>query len=92
VPRSKSFRRKLYGCLIDSLLKCHKAKDPFRAKIKIIQKKLVQLFDYNALLPFVPERETRLPTHIRKLSEPWKRKRAALKQRAGLACGFRRDC
>jgi ribosomal RNA-processing protein 12 len=65
--------------LIDGLMKYHKAKDRFRAKIKIILKKLVRLFGYDALLPFVPESETRLLTHMRKLDERQKRRKAALR-------------
>jgi ribosomal RNA-processing protein 12 len=65
--------------LIDGLMRHHKAKDRFRAKIKIILKKLVRLFGYDALLPFVPESETRLLTHMRKLDERQKRRKAALR-------------
>lgn len=65
--------------LIDGLMKYHKAKDRFRAKIKIILKKLVRLFGYDALLPFVPESETRLLTHMRKLDERQKRRKAAMR-------------
>lgn len=63
--------------LIDGLMKYHKAKDRFRAKIKIILKKLVRHFGYDALLPFVPKSETRLLTHMRKLDERQKRRKAA---------------
>jgi len=65
--------------LIDGLMKYHKAKDRFRAKIKIILKKLVRHFGYDALLPFVPQSETRLLTHMRKLDERQKRRKAALR-------------
>jgi ribosomal RNA-processing protein 12 len=65
--------------LIDGLMKYQKAKDRFRAKIKIILKKLVRMFGYDALLPFVPKSETRLLTHMRKLDERQKRKKATLK-------------
>jgi ribosomal RNA-processing protein 12 len=65
--------------LIDGLMRHHKAKDRFRAKIKIILKKLVRLFGYDALLPFVPESETRLLTHMRKLDERQKRRKATLR-------------
>lgn len=61
--------------LVGSLLKYHKTKDRFRAKIKIVLKKLVKLFGYDKLLPFVPESETRLLTHMRKLEQREKRKK-----------------
>ena len=62
--------------LVGGLLKNHKGKDRFRAKIKIILKKLVRLFGYDHLLPLVPEGETRLLTHMRKLSERAARRKA----------------
>jgi ribosomal RNA-processing protein 12 len=63
--------------LVGSLLTYHKKKDRFRAKIKIIIKKLVNVFGYEMLMPLVPESETRLLTHMRKLDERRKRKKSA---------------
>ena len=66
--------------LVGGLLTYHKKKDRFRSKIKIIIKKLVKLYGYETLLPFVPESETRLLTHMRKLEERHKRKKAAARE------------
>jgi ribosomal RNA-processing protein 12 len=55
--------------ILGSLLNYGRGKDRFRAKIKIIIKKLVKVFGYEALMPFVPASDTRLLTHMRKLSE-----------------------
>uniref|UniRef100_A0A7S3DVE2 TOG domain-containing protein n=1 Tax=Entomoneis paludosa TaxID=265537 RepID=A0A7S3DVE2_9STRA len=66
--------------LIQSLLGYHKTKDRFRAKIKIILKKLVKQYGYDLLMPHVPENETRLLTHMRKLDERRRRKKEALKE------------
>jgi ribosomal RNA-processing protein 12 len=63
--------------LIGSLLKSQHAKSRFRAKIKIILKKLVKAYGYETLMPFVPESEKRLLTHMRKLGEREKRKKQA---------------
>jgi ribosomal RNA-processing protein 12 len=63
--------------LIGSLLKSQQAKSRFRAKIKIILKKLVKAYGYETLMPFVPESEKRLLTHMRKLGEREKRKKQA---------------
>jgi ribosomal RNA-processing protein 12 len=63
--------------LIGSLLKSQQAKSRFRAKIKIILKKLVKAYGYEKLMPFVPESEKRLLTHMRKLGEREKRKKLA---------------
>jgi ribosomal RNA-processing protein 12 len=63
--------------LIGSLLKSQHAKSRFRAKIKIILKKLVKLFGYDALMPHVPASETRLLSHMRKLDERERRKKLA---------------
>jgi ribosomal RNA-processing protein 12 len=65
--------------LIGCLMSYQKVKDRFRAKIKIILKKLVKLFGYDKLIPFVPESESRLLTHMRKLDERQKRRKEALK-------------
>lgn len=63
--------------LVGGLLKYHKVKDRFRSKIKIILKKLVKLYGYDSLMPHVPESETRLLTHMRKLDERQARKKAS---------------
>ena len=63
--------------LVGGLLKYHKGKDRFRSKIKIILKKLVGMYGYDRLLPLVPETDTRILTHMRKLSERAARRRAA---------------
>jgi ribosomal RNA-processing protein 12 len=61
--------------LVGSMLKSQYAKSRFRTKIKIILKKLVKRYGYEALTPHVPVSETRLLTHIRKLDEREKRKK-----------------
>ncbi|KAL3919924.1 MAG: hypothetical protein SGILL_003511 [Bacillariaceae sp.] len=66
---SKEQLQPLLQEILSGLLSYHRGKDRFRAKIKIIIKKLVKLFGYDALMPFVPESDTRLLTHMRKLSE-----------------------
>ena len=63
--------------LIGSMLKSQHAKSRFRAKIKIILKKLVKLYGYEALMPHVPASETRLLSHMRKLDERERRKKQA---------------
>jgi ribosomal RNA-processing protein 12 len=63
--------------LVRGLLHYHKAKTRFRSKIKIVLKKLVKIFGYDALTPLVPDTETRLLTHMRKLDERLSRKKAA---------------
>jgi ribosomal RNA-processing protein 12 len=57
------------------LLKYHRGKDRFREKIKIIIKKLVKYFGYEALMPHVPPSDSRLLTHMRKLSEREQRRK-----------------
>ena len=66
--------------VVESLMTYQKKKDRFRAKIKIILKKLVKVFGYEKLMPYVPESETRLLTHMRKLDEWQKRKKAAQRE------------
>jgi len=63
--------------VVGGLLKYHKGKDRFRDKIKIIVKKLVRVYGYDKLVPLVPESDTRLLTHMRKLDERAKRRKAA---------------
>ena len=69
--------RPLLPDIVGSLLKYGKGKDRFRAKIKIILKKLVPLYGYDTLMPYVPESESRLLVHMRKLDERAKRRKAA---------------
>ena len=61
--------------ILNGLLKYHRGKDRFREKIKIIIKKLVKYFGYEALMPFVPPSDSRLLTHMRKLSEREQRRK-----------------
>ena len=63
--------------LLGSMLKSQHAKSRFRAKIKIILKKMVKMYGYVALMPHVPASETRLLSHIRKLDEREQRKKLA---------------
>ena len=69
--------RPLLPDILQSLLGYHRGKDRFRSKIKIIVKKLVRLFDYETLMPLVPKSDSRLLTHMRKLSEREKRRKLA---------------
>jgi len=66
--------------LVGSLLTHDKAKDRFRAKIKIILQKLVKRFGYEALMPHVPASETTLITHMRKLEQRLRRKKETSKR------------
>eukprot|EP00934_Nitzschia_sp_Nitz4_P005270 Nitzschia sp. Nitz4//scaffold12_size214221//12562//16305//NITZ4_001476-RA/size214221-augustus-gene-0.19-mRNA-1//-1//CDS//3329534948//5260//frame0 len=61
--------RELTPDILNSLLKYHRGKDRFRAKIKIILKKLVRLFGYDFLFPLVPSSESRLLKHMKRLSD-----------------------
>ena len=63
--------------VVGGLMKYNKGKDRFRAKIKIILKKLVRVYGYETIAPLVPEKDTRLITHMRKLSERAARRKAA---------------
>lgn len=63
--------------ILHGLLKYHRGKDRFRSKIKIILKKLVKFYGYDTLMPLVPQSESRLLTHMRKLSERELRRKAA---------------
>ena len=62
--------------VVRGLLMYHKGKDRFRAKIKIILKRLVKTFGFDALEPLVPKDDARLLTHMRKLSERDARRKA----------------
>ena len=68
--------------VVGGILKYNKGRDRFRAKIKIILKKLVRVYGYEKIAPLVPEKDSRLITHMRKLSE-----RAARRKAAGLQDG-----
>ena len=68
--------------VVGGIMKYNKGRDRFRAKIKIILKKLVRVYGYEKIAPLVPEKDTRLITHMRKLSE-----RAARRKAAGLQDG-----
>ncbi len=63
--------------ILNGLLKYHRGRDRFRAKIKIIIKKLVKSFGFDMLTPFVPPSDSRLLTHMRKLSERESRRKDA---------------
>lgn len=63
--------------LVPGMMKYNKGRDRFRAKIKIILKKLVRTFGYDVVAPLVPEEHSRLITHMRKLSERAARRKAA---------------
>jgi ribosomal RNA-processing protein 12 len=63
--------------LVRSLLTFQHSKSRFRGKIKIILKKLVKLYGYDALLPHVPNEEVRLLTHMRKIDERQARRKAS---------------
>lgn len=63
--------------VVGGIMKYNKGKDRFRAKIKIILKKLVRVYGYDAIAPLVPPEHTRLITHMRKLSERSARRKAA---------------
>lgn len=62
--------------LVNCLLKYHKGKGRFRAKIKIIVKHLVKKYGYDTLMPLFPESESRMLTHMRKLSERLARRKS----------------
>jgi len=63
--------------VVPGMMKYNKGRDRFRAKIKIILKKLVRTFGYDVIAPLVPEEHKRLITHMRKLSERAARRKAA---------------
>lgn len=66
--------------IIGRLFSSKQTKGRFREKVKIILKKLVKSFGYDALMPFVPKDETRLLTHMRKLEERERRKKLQHKE------------
>ncbi len=63
--------------LVGGLMKYNRGKGRFRSKIKIILKKLVRNYGYEKITPHVPANDTRLLTHMRKLSERAARRKAA---------------
>lgn len=62
--------------IVGGIMKYNKGKDRHRAKIKIILKKLVRVYGYNAIANLVPDEHARLITHMRKLSERAARRKA----------------
>ncbi|KAG7353945.1 NUC173 domain containing protein [Nitzschia inconspicua] len=75
--------------ILSGLLKNHSGKDRFRSKIKIIMKKLVKIFGYDVLMPFVPTSDSRLLTHMRKLDErELRRKRSSTHQPSEKPIGY----
>ena len=67
----------LVGEVVLGLMKWNHGKDRFRAKIKIIMKKLVMRYGYETVRVNVPDEDARLMTHIRKIAERQARKKAA---------------
>ena len=66
----------LLPLVIQGIMKYNRGKDRFRQKIKIILKKLVRLYGYDAVAPLVPDKDARLITHMRKLAERSARRKA----------------
>lgn len=66
---SRGVLQELVPDILGGLLKHRRGKDRFRAKIKIIMKKLIRLYGLDYLLPMVPPSEERLLLHLRKVSE-----------------------
>ena len=66
----------LLPLVVGGMMKYNRGKDRFRQKIKIILKKLVRLYGYDAIAPLVPEKDARLITHMRKLAERAARRKA----------------
>jgi len=62
---------------VGGLMKYDRGSGRFRAKIKIILKRLVKTYGYEVVGRYVPESDTRLLTHMRKLEERTKRRKAA---------------
>lgn len=67
----------LLADVVGGLMKFNRGKGRFRSKIKIILKRLVKTFGYEAITPLVPQSDTRLLTHMRKLAERSARRKAA---------------
>lgn len=66
----------LLGDLVGGLMKYDRGSGRFRAKIKIILKRLVRTYGYDVVGRYVPESDGRLLTHMRKLEERARRKKA----------------
>lgn len=73
--------------LVGGMMKYNRGKGRFRAKIKIIIKKLVRYYGYEKITPLVPANDTRLLNHMRKLAERTARRRAANIQDGATAVG-----
>ena len=67
----------LLPLVVGGIMKYNRGKDRFRQKIKIILKKLVRMYGYESIAPLVPEKDSRLMTHMRKLAERAARRKAA---------------
>lgn len=63
--------------VVGGIMKYNKCAERFRAKIKIILKKLVRVYGYETIKSFVPAEHSRLITHMRKLSERAVRRKVA---------------
>lgn len=66
--------------LVGGLMKYERGSGRFRAKIKIILKRLVRTYGYEAVGEFVPKSDARLLTHMRKIAERAERRKVAGKQ------------
>ena len=65
----------LVGDIVVALMQWNHGKDRFRAKIKIILKKLVIRYGFENIREHVPKEDERLMTHIRKIAERQQRKK-----------------
>jgi len=63
--------------VVGGLMKYGRGKGRFRAKIKIVLKRLARTFGYEKISSLVPETDQRLLTHMRKLAERAERRRTA---------------
>jgi ribosomal RNA-processing protein 12 len=66
--------------VVGGMMKFNRGKGRFRSKIKIILKRLVRCYGYETITALVPETDTRLLTHMRKLSERAARRKAASRE------------
>jgi len=73
--------------LVGGMMKYNRGKGRFRSKIKIILKKLLRYYGYEKITPLVPANDTRLLTHMRKLSERAARRKAENIQDGATAVG-----
>ena len=74
---SKEQLEPLLPTVVGGIMRYGKGRDRFRSKIKIILKRLVRVYGFDAIAPLVPEGDARLINHMRKLSERAARRRAA---------------